>query len=217
MAVLSEYGGYLPSGAPAGVGNDAPTTQGFDLVQIANRDSDYTVALDAAFHDSEDSVGQLTYSITGNSNPGLFDSISIDQNAGTLVLNAIGTEMGSYPSGRATLSVSATDSGGLSVSTEITIDVDYENQPPVISNFTATLVGGNLWLLWGYATDADDEEDDLMVQLTGVFETRVAVNADGYFSLQISLLPGESGEEMAVAADQHGAISNYETQYIGLT
>ena len=90
--------------------NEAPTTLGIPALSVAQDDADALVDLFAAFDDSTDPDPLLTYSLTGNTNPSLFSSttISVTPAAGTLTLDYAPGQ-----SGQATLTVRATDSGGL--------------------------------------------------------------------------------------------------------
>ena len=226
--VLAHLWSTLPSGTPPGVVDDAPTTIGFDLVQITDRDADVTISLYDVFDDLEDSDADLTYSISGNTNPELFDIVSIDSETGILKLNAAGSEassfasgqfaaMSSLPSGRSIITITATDTNGLSVSTTLTADIDYQNQAPVISDYLGVSLGSNVWAISGTVTDADDDVEGLIVELSGVFDARVAVQSDGTFYFTVILSPAMYGWESAITVDQHGTISNSPDVYIGLT
>lgn len=211
--VLTHLWTMLPDGTPPGAVNDAPTTTGFDLVQITNRDADVIVALDDVFDDLEDSDSELTYSITGNTNPGLFDTVSINSETGELTVNAVNSSQ----SGRSNITITATDLGGLSVSAYLAVDVDYTNQSPVISDYLGVNIGDDVWAISGTVADADDEVEGLIVELAGLFDARVVVQADGTFYFTTIIHPPTSGWESATAVDRHGAISNSPDIYIGLT
>ena len=77
-----------------------------------------------AFADAQDADAQLTYTVTANDNPGLFSSTSISTGR-YLVLD-------DWPNanGTAHLTVKATDTGGLSVSTSLTVIVTAVNDAP---------------------------------------------------------------------------------------
>ena len=98
-------GNTLPTGNPAGVTDDAPTTQGFDLVSITNHAIDVAISLWGSYADAENGASGLTYSIKSNSAPSLFDSVSINQATGTLTVNAA-----AGATGRAAITLSGTDS-----------------------------------------------------------------------------------------------------------
>jgi hypothetical protein len=210
--VLSYLGNRTPTGSPAGTDNDAPTTSGLNSITINNDAIDVAISLWDAFDDAEDSSSGVTYSIKSVSDPSLFDTASINQSTGELTLNAA-----SGVSGRATIVVCATDSGGLSVTTSTTVDVDRENQPPYISEYLAVLAGANTWIISGRVTDPDDDTTGWLVEFYGVFETRAAVWPDGRFEFAVILDPNDWGWESAITHDPHGLASNVPSVFIGLT
>jgi hypothetical protein len=193
----------LPSGSPAGTFNDAPTTSGFDLVQIDDDAVDVAISLLTGFGDNEAGSGGLTYSIIANSNPELFDTATINGATKELILNAADSAVG-----RASIIVRATDAGGLFVDTLITVDVNRENQAPEIQGFTITDLGVGLFLVAGYVIDADDDVSNFIVDFWNVFEARSAVNQDGYFEFVVELPPGTAGTEFASVSDPHGLTSD---------
>lgn len=209
--VLAHMWNELPSGTPAGNGNDAPTTVGVDLSKLTDRVNDYRISLDAAFEDLEDTDAQLTYSIESQTNSSLFDSVSIDHSTGELVVNAA-----SAGTGRSEIAIKATDTAGLSVKTIVPIDVDRDNAAPVISGYLASWVGGNSWEITGTVSDADDDVEGMIVSLTGLFSARVAVQADGSFVYEYLTDPGEADWEYASVTDPHGEESNNPITYVGV-
>ncbi|QDT46119.1 hypothetical protein Pan258_01360 [Symmachiella dynata] len=114
--------------------NDDPTTSGIGDVSVAEDAADTVINLFTAFADVEDSDSTLVYSITGNTNAGLFSGINIDGGAGTLTLsyaaNAFGTGL---------ITVRATDTEGQFIETTFTVTVAPENDTPTtvgIANIT---------------------------------------------------------------------------------
>ena len=86
--------------------NDPPTaTAAADIVVTWNI-ADSAVDLHAIFDDIEDTDTNLIYTVEANTNPGLFDSLDIDQASGLLTLLYAGAA-----SGVTELTVRATDSG----------------------------------------------------------------------------------------------------------
>jgi hypothetical protein len=202
----------IPTGNPAGTNNDAPTTLGLDSVNIDDDATDVAISLWDAFDDAESSASGLTYSIKSISEPSLFDSVSINQSTGELVLNAA-----SQASGRSTLTISATDTGGLSIETTISVDVDYEDQPPCISEYVASLAGANTWVISGRVSDPDDDTTGWTVNFDGVFDTRAAVWPDGRFEFAVIVDPNDWGWEHCITYDPHGLASNVPGVFIGVT
>jgi len=105
--------------------NDAPTSSGFTASVV---DEDYAnevvINLLNVFHDAEDPVTALTYTLT-NDHPAYFQTVAINQAAGELryrlKANAFGT---------AKVTVKATDTGGKFVSDVLTITINPINDPP---------------------------------------------------------------------------------------
>ncbi len=91
--------------------NQSPSAGGLPNIALKETVAGSVVPLFSAFSDGEDSVAQLTYKVTGNTNPGLFDFVGIDPLSGKLVLNyRAGVK------GDSLLTITATDSGGKTVS-----------------------------------------------------------------------------------------------------
>jgi|GEM_PF-6676255 len=208
---LSHLWTNLPTGTPAGVGNDAPSTAGFDLSTITDRSADTIISLDAAFDDYEDPDSSLTYSIRSQTNSSLFDNVSIDSTNGELALNAAATG-----SGRSEIVIVATDTGGVEVETTLTVDVDRSNAAPFIPSFFAHQLGEFEWQFNGTVTDSDDNVEGMLVELTGLFSQRVAVLADGSFFFEAILSAGAGGYLHAQAWDGQGGVSNNPLAYAGI-
>ena len=86
------------------VANQAPSSSGLGNLTLLDTSKGSALPLFTAFSDPGD---VLTYSISGNSNPGLFDFAGIDPASGLLVLNyRAGVK------GDSQFTISATDSGG---------------------------------------------------------------------------------------------------------
>jgi hypothetical protein len=212
QAAVDCYFQTLPAGSPAGTNNDAPSSSGFATIWTDEYSEDIAYSLLSDFGDVENGASGLTYSIVANSNPTLFDTVSINQSTKALVVNAA-----SAASGRATIVVRATDVGGLIVDMPIIVDVYYQDQPPTISHYWASLAGAGTWIIQGDVSDPDDNVSNFIVQLFGVFETRSAVDENGHFEFAWILDEGQWGLEYAVTYDPHGLESNIDFRWIGLT
>src|SRR5262249_44780108 len=105
------------------VTNTAPTTHGLPAVSVAEDASPTTVTLSDYFADAEESAAGLTYAIVGNTNPGLFSSASV---SGGLLTSAYTPDA----TGTATITVRATDPGGLSVEPPLSVTVSAVNDAP---------------------------------------------------------------------------------------
>jgi hypothetical protein len=120
--------------------NQAPTTTGLPSL-VLNEDerdpADTTgtvwrrVDLLSAFEDKEDADSALRFAVTTNSMPALFSAVRVE--TGTLLLV--------FPpdaNGTAVLMVRATDTGGASVETPLTVTVKPVNDPPLAADDTTT-------------------------------------------------------------------------------
>lgn len=193
----------LPTGTPAGTSNDAPTTSGLNLVKITDASVDVAISLLSGFADNENGASGLTYSIVSNSNPALFDSAAINSPSKSLVVNAA-----NGVTGRASLVVRAMDAGGLTVDTTVTIDINRDNEPPEIHNFSISTVRPGTFLVSGDVVDDDDDVANFMVDFWNVFTVRSVVDQYGHFEFAITLTPSTWGTELAIVQDSHGLASD---------
>lgn len=212
--IAAHFGESLPTGDPAGVANDAPNAGDFDLLSIDDRDADYVVSLDAVFDDVEDLDSELTYGVVSYTNSIVLESVTIDASSGTLTVNA--SDYTAF-SGRAEVGVRATDSDGRQVDATLTVDVDYLNQPPVITNFSSYFMDGETWSLSGHVDDPDDDVTGLLVDLSGVVATRAAVDANGDFYLVAIVPTSQWAYEFAIVEDPHKSASEQSKTYVGIT
>lgn len=211
-AVLDMLGNSLPAGQPLGVTNDAPTTLGFALVDLDNSAVDVAISLYDAFGDLEDEVNQLSYEIIENTAPSLLDTLFINSTTGELVMS--GT---TGATGRTSVTVRATDSNGLSVEAQVTVDVNRDNVAPQIYDYSYGELSNNIWNFSGYVMDQDDDVVGLIVTFSGVFDRRVTVDDNGHFEIEIDLTGFDSGNEKVVAEDPHDLQSEPEEHWVGLT
>jgi hypothetical protein len=93
------------------------------------------IDLFAAFADVEDLDSALTYTITNNTNPGLFTTIPIDDVAGTLIL-----DYAPNAKGTAGITVRATDASALWVGSTFTVTVNPVNDAPATTPVTLTAI-----------------------------------------------------------------------------
>jgi len=114
--------------------------------------------------------------------------------------------------------VRATDSGGLFVDTPIPVDVNRENEPPIITVFHSHSGGSGTYLYYGEVVDPDDNVADLVVYVYGdFFETRCVVDENGRFEFAVILDLEAWGYEFATAYDLQGLWSNTCEDFVGLT
>ncbi|MEM1070116.1 MAG: dockerin type I domain-containing protein [Planctomycetota bacterium] len=149
-------------------GNLPPTTTGIDDIDVGIDSTDSIIDLFAAFDDFEDSDSQLTYSVEQNTNPTLFDSVTIDPLAGTLTLDYSPTSIGTSE-----LTIRVTDAGipRLSVETSFTVTINPPNLRPITTgisdveglegdtNFTVELLTS--------FSDPDEPSADLIYSVVG--------------------------------------------------
>ena len=117
--------------------NDAPTTSGIAGFTVNEDSANTAIDLNAAFDDTDNLDSELTYSILGNSNIGLFALAGIDAATGQLTLDYAANMNGS-----AQISIRATDPSGLSVDTLFTVTVTPVNDAPVMVANTGMLATG---------------------------------------------------------------------------
>jgi hypothetical protein len=115
----------------------APTTSGLPDLAVAAGTPQSVVDLHAAFADDRDADGQLTYSVTGNTNPALFTSIAIDPGAGTLTL-----AYAPAVAGESAVTVRATDRNGQYVETVFRARV---GPAEAAAQVTDVFVNGTAW------------------------------------------------------------------------
>jgi hypothetical protein len=212
LEAVLRFNDQRPPGSPTGTGDDAPTTSGFGLVNITDDAVDVAISLLSGFNDAESGSNGLTYSIASNSNPELFDSLSIDSASHSLVMNAA-----DGASGRATIEITATDPSGLSTTAIVTVDVNRENQPPVITDFLVVHVDYDTYVVSGRVSDPDDDVSNFIVQFTGAFNMRAAVDDTGNFLFATIIDNSNADTEYAITTDPHGLSSNQAEQSVVLT
>lgn len=105
--------------------NETPISTGIGSFTVNEDAPDTVIDLQGVFQDDLDPAGSLNYSIHSISNPGLFASATIDSDLSTLRLSYTPNA-----NGVATLTVRATDSGGLFVDTPFTVTVNPVNDSP---------------------------------------------------------------------------------------
>ena len=115
--------------------NDAPTTVGITNVTVLEDSVNTSVDLNAAFNDTDNSDSELSYSIVGNTNIGLFSSTNIDVGTGQLSLDYAADNNGSSQ-----ITVRATDLAGASVDTLLTVNVTPVNDVSVVDANTGVLI-----------------------------------------------------------------------------
>ena len=109
--------------APPPPPNLPPVALPISTIVVGQDAPDTVIDLRAAFDDPEDVDAALRFAVTGNSNPGLFSSVTVKAD-GTLTL-----DYAPAANGIAQLVVTATDTGGLSTASAFSVVV---NSPGVV-------------------------------------------------------------------------------------
>ncbi len=129
---ISDIGGAISNMATVTISviptNEAPTTIGIIDVTVNEDAANTTVNLNAVFNDVDNPDSELTYSVVGNTNIGLFTSASINAATGELTLDYAANMNGSTQ-----ISIRATDLAGASVDTLFTVTVSPVNDTPALA------------------------------------------------------------------------------------
>jgi hypothetical protein len=146
--------------------NDIPTTIGIPNVTVDEDAADSVIDLFAAFDDIEDPDPSLTFSISGNTDPSLFNSNAIDPVAGTLTFDFAQDQFGTSD-----ITVRATDTNNDYVETTFTVTVNPVNDSPILANNVMTISEGETVTLSSSevsATDVDDSAASLTFAVSNV-------------------------------------------------
>ncbi len=202
-AVTARFCTVLPSGNPAGMTNDAPTTAGIaDIFFDSTNNDDYAVTLSSLFQDAETASTDLVYSIVGNTNASLFDSLSIDS-TGHLSIDFVEDAHGDT-----ILTIRAVDAGGLIVETSFAV---HSSNAPFITDFYCMLDFENTWTITGAVTDPDDSVVGMVIHFGGVLAgynlSTTVTREDGVFTISVQLVGLEGGIASAETKDPHGIAS----------
>ena len=108
--------------------NDPPTTSGIADVVDAVSAGGTIIDLFAAFDDEEDPDDALLFEVVDNTNPGIFVAVNVLGEELELLYEAPGS---------ATLTIRATDTGGLFVETSFAVTL--QSGPPVVLNLTGVV------------------------------------------------------------------------------
>jgi hypothetical protein len=189
------------------VTDDAPTTAGIPDIGVATGTTDYVLSLPNYFQSDETASTNLAYSIVNNTNPSIFNSLTIDSQ-GNLTMDFAGNA-----DGVSTLTIRATDPAGLLVDTTAAVHV---NTPPAIGGFTAVQGSSDYWTLSGTVSDSDVAVAGDVVAFGGTlagYNLTATVNADGTFTVDAPLPGFQGGLATAQTQDPYGVPSN-QTSYL---
>ncbi len=143
-----------------------------------NEDAPNTIVdLFSAFGDLEDADADLTFTVSENTNPGLFASLVIDPMAGTLTL-----DYAANANGASSLTIQATDTGGQSITQTFDVTVNAVNDAPVATpavNDTPEDIPLEFDLRT-LVNDVETSDDELMFSVSDAVNGSVELLADGY-------------------------------------
>jgi hypothetical protein len=118
----------------------APTTTGISNVNVLEDAANTVINLVNNFNDEEDGAAGLTYSITGNTNPGLFTSASINNGNANHPLTL---DYAPNASGSSTITIRATDTTGFTVDATFTVNVAAVNDAPTLNAISNLSINQN--------------------------------------------------------------------------
>jgi hypothetical protein len=206
--VAAKFGGTLPAGNPAGMTNDAPTTTGITDMFFNTYGGGGSLSLTDFFADEETSSDNMAFTVIGNTNPSLFDSLSIDS-SGQLTI-----DLTDNAKGEAVLTIRAIDEGGLFVDIDFTV---HASKAPAITNFYCINTYMDCWTLTGTVIDDDDPVEGYVVHFGGrlaSYGLTATVREDGVFTLYVELEGLIEGTGTAQTQDPHGILSNLAQYWI---
>ncbi|BAY25920.1 peptidase-like protein [Calothrix sp. NIES-2100] len=212
-AVRTDFIRLVPSsGSPA---NTAPTSSGIANVSVVQDAPDTVIDLFAAFSDAQDPDTALIYKVLGNTNSALFEATpSINPATGKLTLNYAPTATGTSQ-----LTVQATDTGGLSTTTNFTVNVSPTppaNTAPTTSGIANVSVvqdaPDTVIDLFAAFSDAQDPDTALIYKVLGntnsaLFEATPSINPTTG-KLTLNYAPTATGtSQLTVQATDTGGLS----------
>ncbi|MEL7331649.1 MAG: malectin domain-containing carbohydrate-binding protein, partial [Cyanobacteria bacterium J06560_2] len=198
---------------PAGTGttNTPPTTSGITDIAVLEGAGNTVISLFDAFDDAQSADTELTYAVASNTNPGLFDAISINPTTGALTLNYAATGIGTSD-----VTISAEDPEGLTTTTTfaVTITDPNANTAPTTSGIADISVEENANNTVIDLFDAFDDAQDSDTQLTyavvgntnaGLFDGININPTTGALTLNYEAVGTGTSELTIEATDSEGA------------
>jgi gliding motility-associated-like protein len=162
--------------------NSFPNSLGFDPVMVDEDEMIASINLGDIFEDPDNPTEELTFEITVNSNPELFSSIEIVNQALEIAL-----ELDQF--GFAQVSIIATDPYGASVTDVLDITVNPVNDAPRLITPPITL--GNQDLEYVYDIEfVDPENDDISIEISELPDWLTFTDT-GNGTASITGLPGQ--------------------------
>ncbi|MBI5951754.1 MAG: sortase [Chloroflexi bacterium] len=142
-----------------GLPNSAPTTTGIANVNVAEDAANTSIDLWTSFVDLQDTDAQLTYTVTGNTNAGLFTSVTAPAPGGQFLV----LDYAANQNGASNITVRATDTGGLFVETTFTVTIAPANDTPSFTSVPVTAATQGALYTYNIVTDDPDAPDTLTI------------------------------------------------------
>lgn len=143
--------------------NDTPVPVGYANISVNEDAPNSSINLYDGFDDAEQPESELIYQVVGNTNPGLFSSVAIA--LPNLVLDYAPDAIG-----QATITIKATDGGGLFAQTSFNVKVNAVNDPPTTSDIPNVTVAedapNTVIELFKYFDDKEEDAKDLEYDVT---------------------------------------------------
>lgn len=143
-----------------------PTTTGISDVSVAVNAPNTVIPLFPAFADAETADSALAFTVIENTNPDMFDAITIDAATGALTLDYAADALG-----KAELTIRATDQDGLYVDTAFRVTLHTVNTPPTttgIANVSVKETAPNTVIaLFPVFGDAETADNALVLTVAG--------------------------------------------------
>jgi len=184
--------------------NDTPVAEGYNNISVNEDAPNSNVNLYDGFDDAEQPSSELIYQIVSNTNPGLV--------AATIALPNLVLDYAPDAIGQATITIKATDSGGLFAQTSFNVKVNAVNDPPTTSDIPNVTVAEDapdtVIELFKHFDDKEEDSKDLVYQVTdttgdNLFDS-VTIN-DAADTLTLNYKENTSGvATLTIRATDHG-------------
>jgi type IV pilus assembly protein PilY1 len=150
--------------------NDNPTVaSAIADVAVNEDDSDEVISLTSVFADVDiiPNSDTLTMTVTGNTNPTMFNSVSLsDGSVDAIIDDTLTLDFALDQNGTADITITATDGSGLSVTDTFSITNVAVNDNPTVANAIADV-------------SVSEDDPDSLISLTNVFaDVDIATNSD---------------------------------------
>ncbi|MTI20625.1 adhesin, partial [Fulvivirga sp. RKSG066] len=202
---------YFGSASNTLVINGPPTSNGISNVNVLEDAGNEVVNLNAAFDDVEDIDDNLIFTISNNTNAGLFTSTVIAN--GLLTLDFAPDQFGS-----ATITIRAEDTGGLFVEDSFTVNVSAVEDDPI---FTSTPVTGAVQdQLYQYNITTSDADPGEVLTITALIALpswlSLTDNGDGTALLSGTPTNADAGNTFGIALGVSDDEGNNNNQFFNI-